>query len=97
MVLSSSWFPLLSLNHSEKQIHSQKVETAIISFQCPVVVACIETAVGVRMSEIGFCAEVKEMKELKVPNEEILKMTVNAAEVFGEACCRRGVTVTDFR
>lgn len=41
--------------------------------------------------------EVKEMKELKVPNEEILKLTINDAEVFGEACCRRGFTVTVLR
>lgn len=37
------------------------------------------------------------MKELKVPNEEILKLTVNDAEVFGEACCLRGFAVTVLR
>lgn len=67
---------VLLLRHSEKQNQSRQVETVTVGLRCGhAVAACIEAAVGDSMSEIQFSVKVKEMKELKLPNEEILKLS----------------------
>lgn len=67
----------LPLSHSEKQNKTVTVGPCLLA-----VAACTEAAVGVRMSEVQFSVKAEEMKELKLPNEEILKRSSQHREPF---------------